>query len=96
MELPSKEVCYRALQSRDARFDGLIYVGVKTTGIYCRPVCPARTVKYENVFLKSYRDLDEAQEGLAEYFRFYNQARRHQSLGYRTPASVYFGRSGRW
>jgi AraC family transcriptional regulator of adaptative response / DNA-3-methyladenine glycosylase II len=48
MELPVKEVCYRALQSRDARFDGLIYVGVKSTGIYCRPVCPARTAKYEN------------------------------------------------
>jgi AraC family transcriptional regulator, regulatory protein of adaptative response / DNA-3-methyladenine glycosylase II len=48
MELPAKEVCYRALQSRDARFDGLIYVGVKSTGIYCRPVCPARTAKYEN------------------------------------------------
>ena len=48
MELPDKETCYRALQSRDPRFDGLIYVGVKSTGIYCRPVCPARTVKYEN------------------------------------------------
>jgi AraC family transcriptional regulator of adaptative response / DNA-3-methyladenine glycosylase II len=48
MELPSAEVCYRALQSRDARFDGLIYVGVTTTGIYCRPVCPARTAKQEN------------------------------------------------
>jgi AraC family transcriptional regulator of adaptative response / DNA-3-methyladenine glycosylase II len=48
MELPAKEICYRALQSRDARFDGLIYVGVKTTGIYCRPVCPARTAKCEN------------------------------------------------
>jgi AraC family transcriptional regulator of adaptative response / DNA-3-methyladenine glycosylase II len=48
MELPDKETCYRALQSRDQRFDGLIYVGVKSTGIYCRPVCPARTVKYEN------------------------------------------------
>ena len=48
MELPAKEVCYRALQSRDPRFDGLIYVGVKSTGIYCRPVCPARTAKYEN------------------------------------------------
>jgi Metal binding domain of Ada len=48
MELPSEEVCYRALQSRDARFDGLIYVGVRTTGIYCRPVCPARTAKQEN------------------------------------------------
>jgi AraC family transcriptional regulator of adaptative response / DNA-3-methyladenine glycosylase II len=48
MELPDKDTCYRALESRDARFDGLIYVGVKTTGIYCRPVCPARTAKYEN------------------------------------------------
>jgi AraC family transcriptional regulator, regulatory protein of adaptative response / DNA-3-methyladenine glycosylase II len=48
MELPSKEVCHRALQSRDARFDGLIFVGVSSTGIYCRPVCPARTAKYEN------------------------------------------------
>ena len=48
MELPAKEVCYRALESRDARFDGLLYVGVKTTGIYCRPVCPARTPKFSN------------------------------------------------
>jgi AraC family transcriptional regulator, regulatory protein of adaptative response / DNA-3-methyladenine glycosylase II len=48
MELPSQEVCYRALQSRDARFDGLLYVGVTSTGIYCRPICPARTAKFEN------------------------------------------------
>jgi AraC family transcriptional regulator, regulatory protein of adaptative response / DNA-3-methyladenine glycosylase II len=48
MELPDKEICYRALQSRDARFDGLVYVGVTSTGIYCRPVCPARTAKFEN------------------------------------------------
>jgi len=48
MELPSKDVCYRALQSRDSRFDGLILVGVPSTGIYCRPICPARTPKYEN------------------------------------------------
>ena len=48
MELPSREVCYRALQSRDSRFDGLIFVGVISTGIYCRPVCPARTAKFEN------------------------------------------------
>jgi AraC family transcriptional regulator of adaptative response / DNA-3-methyladenine glycosylase II len=48
MELPTREVCYRALQSRDSRFDGLIFVGVKSTGIYCRPVCPARTARYEN------------------------------------------------
>jgi AraC family transcriptional regulator of adaptative response / DNA-3-methyladenine glycosylase II len=48
MELPDKATCYRALQSRDTRFDGLIFVGVKSTGIYCRPICPARTAKYEN------------------------------------------------
>jgi AraC family transcriptional regulator of adaptative response / DNA-3-methyladenine glycosylase II len=48
MELPSREICHRALQSRDARFDGLIFVGVTSTGIYCRPICPARTAKYEN------------------------------------------------
>lgn len=43
------EASYRALQSRDARFDGRLFVGVKTTGIYCRPVCPARTPKLQNV-----------------------------------------------
>jgi AraC family transcriptional regulator of adaptative response / DNA-3-methyladenine glycosylase II len=48
MELPNREVCYRALQSRDARFDGLMFVGVTSTGIYCRPICPARTAKFEN------------------------------------------------
>lgn len=48
MELPSAQICYRALQSRDSRFDGLIFVGVASTGIYCRPVCPARTPKFEH------------------------------------------------
>src|SRR6201992_520884 len=47
MELPEREICYRALQSRDARFDGLLFVGIASTGIYCRPVCPARTAKPE-------------------------------------------------
>ncbi|HVU89533.1 MAG TPA: AlkA N-terminal domain-containing protein [Pirellulales bacterium] len=37
------DACYRALLARDARFDGLFFVGVKTTRIYCRPVCTART-----------------------------------------------------
>lgn len=48
-----------------------------------------RTVKYENVYLKSYRSITEANEGLSEYFSFYNTERRHQSLGNRTPADVY-------
>lgn len=37
------DTCYRALTARDARFDGLFFVGVKSTGIYCRPVCTAKT-----------------------------------------------------
>lgn len=43
------ERCYRAVLSRDARFDGVFYTGVKTTGIYCRPSCPAVTPKPQNV-----------------------------------------------
>jgi AraC family transcriptional regulator of adaptative response / DNA-3-methyladenine glycosylase II len=44
-----RTACYRAISTRDARFDGRLFVGVKTTGIYCRPICPARTPKFENV-----------------------------------------------
>jgi AraC family transcriptional regulator of adaptative response / DNA-3-methyladenine glycosylase II len=40
--------CYRALQTRDERFDGRLFVGVTSTGIYCRPVCPARPPKPEH------------------------------------------------
>lgn len=43
------DACYRALSLRDARFDGRLFVGVKTTGVYCRPICPARTPRPENV-----------------------------------------------
>ena len=49
-----------------------------------------RTVKYENVFLKSYRNIDETRTGLTDYFNFYNNERPHQSLDYRTPAEVFF------
>lgn len=35
--------CYQVIKARDARFDGMFYVGVSTTGIYCRPVCTVRT-----------------------------------------------------
>lgn len=38
-----REVCYRALVAKDARFDGVFFTGVKTTGIYCRPVCAVKT-----------------------------------------------------
>lgn len=43
------DACYRAVSARDARFDGRFYTAVKTTGIYCRPICPARTPAARNV-----------------------------------------------
>lgn len=49
-----------------------------------------RTVKYEEVYLKDYRDVPEAVENLGGYFQFYNHERVHQALNYRTPAEVYF------
>lgn len=48
-----------------------------------------RTVKYEEIYLKAYASPKEARSSLAEYFRFYNEKRLHQSLGYRTPGDVY-------
>jgi AraC family transcriptional regulator of adaptative response / DNA-3-methyladenine glycosylase II len=49
-----REVCYRALRTRDSRFDGVFYTAVVSTGIFCRPICPARTPKLENcIFLPS-------------------------------------------
>jgi len=50
-----------------------------------------RTVKYEEVYLKAYRDGRDARVGIGNYFRFYNTERPHQILGYRTPAEVFFG-----
>jgi AraC family transcriptional regulator of adaptative response / DNA-3-methyladenine glycosylase II len=47
--LPAPEICERARLSRDPRFDGWFFVGVLTTGIYCRPVCPARLPGAANV-----------------------------------------------
>src|SRR5512134_377553 len=41
--------CYRAISTREPRFDGRFFTGVTTTGIYCRPICPARTPRAENV-----------------------------------------------
>ncbi len=43
------EVFWKAVEANDARFDGAFYLGVKTTGIYCKPSCRARTPKRENV-----------------------------------------------
>ena len=47
MEL-NREACYRAVKARDRRFDGRFLTGVSSTGIFCRPICPARTPRLEN------------------------------------------------
>lgn len=47
--LPSSRKLEQARRSRDARFDGSFFIGVRTTGIYCRPICPVKMPKAENV-----------------------------------------------
>lgn len=49
MVIPDTQTCLTAMRSRDARFDGRFYTAVRTTGIYCRPSCPALTPRAENV-----------------------------------------------
>jgi AraC family transcriptional regulator of adaptative response / DNA-3-methyladenine glycosylase II len=55
------DTCYRALTARDLRFDGRFFTAVLTTGIYCRPVCPARTPRRGNV--RFYPSAAAAEEG---------------------------------
>ena len=50
-----------------------------------------RSVKYENIYLKGYETIPQAEAGLKEYFNFYNIERHHQSLGYKTPWIIYSG-----
>jgi AraC family transcriptional regulator, regulatory protein of adaptative response / DNA-3-methyladenine glycosylase II len=53
--------CYRAMTSRDARFDGLFFVGVSTTGVYCRPICSARTPRRDRCsFFRSAAEAERA------------------------------------
>jgi len=49
-----------------------------------------RTVKYEKIYLNEFENMVELKEALAEYFNRYNYERKHQSLGYKTPAQVYY------
>lgn len=56
-----RRTCYRIVQARDARYDGRFFTCVKTTGIYCRPICPARPPKLENcIFVPSAAVAQEA------------------------------------
>ena len=49
VSIPDFDTCYRAVSARDARFDGWFFTAVASTGIYCRPSCPARTPQRRNV-----------------------------------------------
>ena len=60
MEQLDTDTLYKALSSRDARYDGRFYVGVTTTGIYCRPICPARPKKENVRFFRSKAEAEKA------------------------------------
>ena len=61
MDQDSKEALFRAFKAHDTRFDGKVYIGVTTTGIYCRPVCAARMPKFENCeFFNSAAEAEQA------------------------------------
>ncbi len=47
--VPDAKQCYEAVRRRDRRFDGVFFTAVRTTGIYCRPICPAKTPRAANV-----------------------------------------------
>jgi len=48
-----------------------------------------RSLKYELIYLREFKTVQEVKEAIGEYFIFYNNERLHQSLGYKTPASIY-------
>ena len=65
---PVTDTCYRALCARDHRFDGVFFVGVTTTGIYCRPVCTARTPRRDRCLFFA-RAVEAEREGFRACFR---------------------------
>jgi AraC family transcriptional regulator of adaptative response/methylated-DNA-[protein]-cysteine methyltransferase len=80
--LPSTDEMYRAVVARDSRYDGIFFTAVRTTGIFCRPGCPARTPERANVeFYASARD------ALAHGFRACKRCRPLEPRG-RTPEPI--------
>ncbi|MCU0432723.1 MAG: helix-turn-helix domain-containing protein [Bacteroidia bacterium] len=58
--MQKEEVYYKAMLSRDPRFDGKFFIGVKTTKVYCRPVCPAKPLRKNAVFFDSFIEAEQA------------------------------------
>jgi AraC family transcriptional regulator of adaptative response/methylated-DNA-[protein]-cysteine methyltransferase len=72
----NEEQCWQALENRDAQQDGAFFYGVMTTGVYCKPSCPSRRAKRENV--KFYATSAEAEaDGLRACLRCTNQKGMH-------------------
>lgn len=73
-----EDIFYEALRTRDYRFDGKFFVGVKTTGVYCRPICPAKP-KRENVeFFQNYLEAEIA--GYRPCMRCHPESAPHSPL----------------
>jgi AraC family transcriptional regulator, regulatory protein of adaptative response / methylated-DNA-[protein]-cysteine methyltransferase len=81
--LPPADEMYRALLARDSRYDGIFFTAVTTTGVFCRPSCPAKKPARENV--EFYR---AAREALAHGFRPCRRCRPLEPRG-RTPDAVH-------
>ena len=81
MDTLTDDLCYQALKTRDARFDGRFYTAVLTTGIFCRPICPAVTPKRGNV-----RFYSSAEAAMANGFRPCLRCRPEAAPG--SPASA--------
>jgi len=64
LSIKKKEEYYQALMSKNPEYEGIFYVGVKTTGVFCRPTCPARKPKFENCEF-----FETAKEALLASFR---------------------------
>ena len=80
--MPSADEMYTALLARDASYDGIFFVGVRSTGIFCRPVCPARKPKRRNVDFYA-----TARDALAHGFRPCKRCRPLQPNG-ETPEAI--------
>ncbi|OZB12315.1 MAG: AraC family transcriptional regulator, partial [Marinobacter sp. 34-60-7] len=81
MDTLNDDLCYQVLKTRDARFDGRFYTAVLTTGIFCRPICPAVTPKRGNV-----RFYPSAEAAMANGFRPCLRCRPEAAPG--SPASA--------
>ena len=78
--LPAPDEMYRATLERDSSYDGVFFLGVKTTGVFCRPICPARKPRLKNV-----RFFSSTADALAAGFRPCKRCRPMQVAGQYPP-----------